>query len=259
MKKREFMELVAGRAGDIMEKRQNKLRVEHKTDNTPVTSVDIEINKYVAQQVHEHYPEDNVLGEELSVEKTDARGTWVVDPIDGTQPYISGLTLSTFVLAYVTNGEVTHGIIHNPFLRRTYYADTDTATERNGYQIRVNQADTVNQQVFGYEAEHTSPHPVIETRKELVENGARIMQFMSSNYTAALVAEGRFGGLLFAGDTPHDGAAVKIIVEQAGGKVTSLTGKQQRYDEPLSGYLATNGKLHGQILNSLTKQIKLKN
>jgi myo-inositol-1(or 4)-monophosphatase len=64
-----------------------------------------------------------------------------------------------------------------------------------------------------------------------------------------LVAGGEFAGEVFGGASPWDAAAVKIIVEEAGGTVTSLMGEDQRYDQKTNGFIASNGKVHAELVN----------
>jgi fructose-1,6-bisphosphatase/inositol monophosphatase family enzyme len=69
---------------------------------------------------------------------------------------------------------------------------------------------------------------------------------------SSLVARGALSGYIFPFSSPWDGAAVKLIVEEAGGKVTSLSGKTQRYDQGIDGFVVSNGKIHQDLLDIIS-------
>ena len=81
-----------------------------------------------------------------------------------------------------------------------------------------------------------------------------VTTFNSAVYAGMLIAQGSLVGEIFHHTNPWDGAAVKLIVEEAGGKVTDLEGKEQRYDKQINGYVASNGKLHGLLLELIHNQ-----
>jgi fructose-1,6-bisphosphatase/inositol monophosphatase family enzyme len=79
-------------------------------------------------------------------------------------------------------------------------------------------------------------------------DGVRAYSVCCATYEAALVARGKTAGIIFPGNSPWDIAAVKIIVEEAGGKVTDLTGNEQRYDQPIHGAVVSNGVIHDRLV-----------
>ena len=81
-------------------------------------------------------------------------------------------------------------------------------------------------------------------------NGASVITLCSCMYAGTLVASGEFSAEVFAGKHPHDGAALKILIDEAGGKMTDLAGNEQRYDIPMkmNGYVASNGLCHEELL-----------
>ncbi len=254
MNKESFCETVARRAGRIMVKYfYEEKRVDWKDDHTPVTVADRRINQHVISMVDEYYPDDDVLGEEQSSVENTSNRVWVCDPIDGTTPFSHGIPTATFSLAHVVNGEVITAVIYDPWEDRLYYASQGDGTVVNGEPVSVNDKDSVSDAVFGLEASASSPYPVGDIRGELDQRGANVLGLMSSNYTSMLIASGELSGLVYAGDKPYDGAAVKLIVEEAGGRVTDVYGGEQRYDEAIQGYVASNSRLHDQLLDVLPR------
>ncbi len=76
----------------------------------------------------------------------------------------------------------------------------------------------------------------------------------SPQYAGMLVALGKITAQVFAFSTPWDAAATKVIVEEAGGRVTDLDGKDQVYDRKINGFVATNGKIHDELVEVLKKR-----
>jgi fructose-1,6-bisphosphatase/inositol monophosphatase family enzyme len=87
--------------------------------------------------------------------------------------------------------------------------------------------------------------------------GVKLMRLCSVVYPSALVAAGELAFTIFPHVTAHDGAAIKVIVEEAGGKVTNIFGQEQRYDEEIQGFIASNGVLHEKLV-SLRKELVIK-
>jgi fructose-1,6-bisphosphatase/inositol monophosphatase family enzyme len=123
----------------------------------------------------------------------------------------------------------------------------------NGEAVSVNDKDGVEDAVFGLEASASSPYSVGGVDERLDDNGGNVVRLMSSNYTSMLIASGELAGIVYAGDKPFDGAAVKLVVEEAGGRVTDIYGEEQRYDKSLRGYVASNGLVHDELLDFITR------
>ena len=253
MNKESFCETVARRAGRIMVKYfYEEKRVDWKDDHTPVTVADRRINQHVISMVDEYYPEADVLGEEQSSVDQSSEEVWVCDPIDGTTPFSHGIPTATFSLAHVVGGDVVTAVIYDPWEDRLYYASQGSGTVVNGEPVSVNDKDGVEDAVFGLEASASSPYSVGGVDERLDDNGGNVVRLMSSNYTSMLIASGELAGIVYAGDKPFDGAAVKLVVEEAGGRVTDIYGEEQRYDKSLRGYVASNGLVHDELLDFIT-------
>ena len=87
-----------------------------------------------------------------------------------------------------------------------------------------------------------------------MEQGLSMVNVGSAHYMGNQVAVGNYAALIFNNNTPHDVAALKVLVEEAGGRVTDLWGKEQRYDRPVHGALISNGTMHEKLLG-LTSQL----
>lgn len=215
-----------------------------KEDMSPVTQADIEINEMVIQEVKIYYPDYEVLGEEISTNKEDGRKLFVVDPIDGTYMFTIGCPLFVFSAAIVIDGESIAGIVANPLAKRTLIAEKG----KGAYVVEENKKITVSTKNTLKEAFINIPWKDVPTTQQLIEQGASVMQVYSIIEAAALVATGGFDGVIFRFNSAVDIAAAKIIIEEAGGKVTDINGNEQRYDREINGAIISNTYIHDELI-----------
>lgn len=253
----EFAKSLAYQAGDIM-LAYFKVGVDNqlKADKSPVTEADIKINDLVIKAVNSKYPEHSILGEEASHIKEGSQYVWVCDPIDGTIPFTHGIPTNMFSLALVKDGEPTLGVLYDPYMERLYSAEKNNGAFLNETAIVVNNKRDPNELRVGLSSPPRSRSfcDMGRLQANLYKKGIRFFYFGSTTYETALVASGQITASIFSGKTAHDIAAAKIIVEEAGGKVTDLQGNEQRYDKPINGAIVSNGEAHKALLELIHSQ-----
>lgn len=223
-----------------------------KEDNTPLTKADTEINDLVIKRINETYPEHSIHGEEKSDKKENSKYVWVCDPIDGTMPFSNGLPIFTFSIALVdqSNGQPILGLVNDPIMKNMYWAYKNGGAYRNGQKILVSKSDTLFNSYLNTDGSGNllgfSNMPLIKT---LSEKKCKVMKLLSFIYGGILVSSGKFIGAVFYGAFAHDVAALKIITEEAGGRVTDLNGEERRYDEDGLGCILSNGLVHKELLD----------
>lgn len=223
-----------------------------KEDNTPLVKADTEINDLVIKRINETYPEHSIYGEERSEIKENSKYIWVCDPIDGTMAFSCGLPMFVFSIALVdqSNGQPVLGLINDPVMKNMYWAYKGSGAYRNSKKIFVSKNDTF---LNTYSLTGASGRDVgfsnLPVHKVLGEKKSRVMKFPSFVYGAIQVANGKFVGGAFYSKYAHDIAALKIITEEAGGKVTDLNGEERRYDQDGLGCIVSNGILHKELLD----------
>lgn len=231
-----------------------------KEDNTPLTIADTEINDLVIKRINESYPEHSIYGEEKSDKKEGSKYIWVCDPIDGTMAFSCGIPTFVFSLALVdqSNGLPILGIINDPVMRNMYWAYKGNGAYRNGKKISVSGSTELRNTYLNTAASGKSVGfsnlPFI---KKLSEIKCAVMKFPSFIYGGIQVANGKYSGAVFFKEYGHDVAALKIITEEAGGKVTDLNGEERRYDQDGIGCIISNGILHEELLK-IVQESKLK-
>jgi len=222
-----------------------------KGDNTPLTQADTEINDLVIQRVNERYPEHSIYGEEKKDVKKDSTYIWVCDPVDGTMPFSNGLPIFTFSLALVNqaDGQPIVGVVNDPIMKHMYWATKGGDAYRDGEKIFVSTSDNLINTYLNTEGSGRtlgfSNLPLLDT---LSIKKCKVMRLLSFIYGGIQVANGKFAGGVFYNPYAHDVAALKIITEEAGGKVTDLNGEERRYDEDGLGCIISNGILHDELV-----------
>ncbi len=242
-----FARSVAREAGDIMHKYYRiDQQITVKDDKTPVTIADTLINDMLIERVQAEFPQDGVIGEEASWE-TGRERVWVCDPIDGTVAFIMRVPTSMFSLALVVDGVPVLAIAYNPWTDDEYSAEIGRGAFRNSEKIAV------SQKVWGpgiHIAGSSGATDAIfdEKKAKLEDKKIYVNEFPGGVCKGCLIAEGAIEARIFMHDGAHDIAALKLIIEEAGGKVTDLDGNEQRYDQPINGAIMSNGKIHNELL-----------
>lgn len=251
-----FAKQIALQAGDIMLRNfRNGVDQREKIDKTIATRADEEINELVIKGVASKYPDHAVFGEEASSKHT-SKDLWVCDPIDGTFLFSKGIPCSVFSLAYVEDGDPKVGVIYDPFLKRLYSAIKGGGAYLNDDQIHVSSKKLDYRAALDVEDWPNSElnfDPMIKLGEK--ELGLDFYAIGSVAYTCSLVACGSFEAVVFAGKEAKsvDIAAAKIIVDEAGGKVTDAFGNEQRYDGDINGGVISNGVVHNDVISLIQR------
>ncbi len=257
----DFAKGLAQEAGEIMLRYfqvgvANELK-EHE-GNTPVTIADKAINSLVIEAVRKQYPLHAVIGEEESYRQENAGFTWVCDPIDGTIPYVMGMPTNVFSLALVdnSNGQPVVAVVYDPYMKRKYWATKNGGAFLNGLSIKTNATGDIKEALVGGSGGRSNVLKASEFKAAVIAVCYRPIIVNCVMYEAMLVASGQIAATVFPGAGCHDAVSAKLIVAEAGGKVTDVFGNEQRYDKPIRGAIISNGMIHDELV-SLAKTYKL--
>ncbi len=252
-----FAKEIAIEAGNIMSKYFNSNNGEYyKEDNTIVTKADNEINTFLIEQVKEKFPNHAVDGEEEKFDDSDF--LWVCDPVDGTCPYAKNIPISVFSLALVVQGESLLGVVYDPFMENMYSAIKGQGAFLNDKKISVNNIHLDDKKsISNFDNWPNSPYNIYPVVTELGKK-TYFLSLGSVIRACMCVATGEFNLALFPGTKNKncDIAAVKIIVEEAGGKVSNLFGKEQKYNTDINGAIVSNKLIHNEVVKVVNRFIK---
>jgi histidinol-phosphate phosphatase HisN, inositol monophosphatase family len=192
----------------------------------PVTEGDRAAEKAIRALITEHFPDHGVLGEEHENVGLDREHVWVIDPIDGTRSFISGLPVWGTLIGFQTNGRAAMGLMDQPFIGERYFAD-GTQTHYSGPDgervISVRDCGELgNATLFT-----TSPHIFTGTdleRYRAVEERVRLFRYGCDCYAYVLLASGQIDLVVENSLKPYDVGALIPIIEQAGGIITTWDG-----------------------------------
>lgn len=257
-KELEFAQGIAKEAGKIITQNfQIGMEKEWKEDNSPLTTADTKINELVVSEVRKAYPHHGIISEEGSVH-TGEEMMWICDPIDGTIPFAHGIPTCVFMLALTKEGKSLLGVIYDPFMNRLFHAVKGGGSFMNGKKITVSDTKTLENAAIGISYWKDANYQFPRTREVLMNAGSFTLDMGGTppvGYADVLVASGEFAGVIFPGEEVWDTAAPKIIVEEAGGKMTDVFGNEPDFRKQMKGHVASNGHLHQELLSIIRKEI----
>lgn len=252
----EFAKDVAKKAGEIMLKYFNVNNdATYKDDKTIVTLADKEINSYLINRVKEKFPDHSVDGEEEQFGKSNY--VWVCDPVDGTAMYARHIPVAVFSLALVVDGESKVGVVYDVFTDTLYSAIKGEGAYKNGEKISVNDYELDDMRsVSNFDMWPEAEYNLYDSFKQLGKK-TYFVGLGSVIRAGMCVASGEFNLAIFPGTKRKncDIAAVKVIVEEAGGKVTNLFGEDQRYDKDINGAIISNGIVHEEVIKTIKQKL----
>jgi len=192
----------------------------------PVTEADREAERVIRALIAAEFPEHGILGEEHGAENTGASHVWVIDPIDGTRAFISGVPVWGTLVGLTIDGDAVAGLMSQPFTGELFYADGSGAYyEGPGGPRRLASSKTEKLD----EATMFTTTPALfkgdmRGRYDRLEQAVRLPRYGTDCYAFAMVAAGHADIAVDAGLQSYDIVALIPIIEQAGGVITTWTG-----------------------------------
>ncbi len=197
--------------------------VETKSDDSPVTVADREAEAALRACIEDAYPDHGIFGEEYGFVRTEAEYTWVLDPIDGTKAFISGMPIFGTLIALMRNGKPILGIIDQPISGERWLGAAGRPSTLNGAPIATRKDSTLGT------ATHYTTHPDMFTDDERSRVDALLAQVSLSRYGGdcyayGLLATGFVDLVTEASLQIYDFMALVPVIEGAGGIMTDWTG-----------------------------------
>ena len=220
-------------AGKVsLELRNRGLTKEIKSDNTPVSNGDIEVNKIITKKINELTPHIPIVSEETSDNKSikNLNDFWLIDPIDGTYDYINNLDEFTINAGLIINKQPVAGLIYAPAKKRMFYSYGNTFAFEliDGKPVKLNKKNNFDKNKIKFVSYSKKIKPEIEKiHKELnVKEYVR----MKSSLKFCVIASGEFDGYVAEPRACEwDIAAGHAILKHAGGNVTDFEGNEILY------------------------------
>ena len=243
---------IAREAGEIIREGFGKsFKIEFKTgENNLVTEIDEASELLIVNFVKKNFPAHGILAEEGGSSNSNAEYIWVIDPLDGTSNFAHSLPIFAVSIGVQKNGETIAGVVYDIMNDIVYSAEKNSGAFSNEVKINVSDREKLSQSMlvtgFPYDIKD-NPGKAFE-RFELLTKSSRAMRRLgSAAIDFCYVAKGVFDGFWEVHLHPWDICAGKLIVEEAGGKVTDFKGNP--IDIFSKKILSTNGKIHTEIIN----------
>ena len=202
---------------------------ECKADESPVTAADKACEKLIVERLTREFPDDGILGEEGANRPCRNGRKWIVDPIDGTRDFVRGIPLWAVLIGLEQSGEVVAGAAHCPRQGLLGWASKGGGTFVNGARVRVSDINDPAQAVLSFNGFNKAGVTALADR--LLPWVAKFwaVRGLGGAVDALLVAQGQADVWIEPSAQPWDFAALKILVEEAGGRFASFAGKNTIY------------------------------
>lgn len=189
-----------------------------------VTEVDQESERLIVEKIKILYPEHSILGEEGGSIDNNSEYRWIIDPLDGTINYASGIPVFAVSIALEYNGESILGVVHLPYLEETFYSIKGKGSFMNGHRLNVgtkqNLVEAVIATGFPYDRASVGPDKNnINYFKHIMPKVRGVRRIGAAAYDLCLVAGGFLDGFWEMGLKPWDVSAARLIIEEAGGVI----------------------------------------
>jgi histidinol phosphatase-like enzyme (inositol monophosphatase family) len=192
----------------------------------PVTEADREAELAIRSLIRDTFPDHGILGEEFGAENVGNRHVWVIDPIDGTRAFISGLPLWGTLVGLTDHGDAVAGMMSQPFTGELFWAD-DAASHYDGPGGARRLATRDTSRIADATMCTTTPALFTGALREAydrLESSVRLARYGTDCYAYAMLAAGNVDLVVETGLQPYDIVALVPIIERAGGVITTWDG-----------------------------------
>jgi myo-inositol-1(or 4)-monophosphatase len=237
-------------AAELKKYFNGKFTISHKEGiNDLVTQADFASDKAIRSIIKSDFPDHGIVSEESDEKISTSEYKWIIDPIDGTVNFANAIPICCVSIGLEYKEEMLMGAVYNPIMNEFYFAEKGKGATLNGEKISVSNKTEVMTSclVTGFPYTYLDqPNGPLEVFSKLIRKGVPVRRLGSAAIDLCWVAAGRFDGFYEHYLHPWDSAAGFIIVEEAGGKVTNLKG--EKYSPYKPGIIATNGKIHEELV-----------
>ncbi len=229
-------------------------RVRHKGRIDLVTETDLAVEAFLKEKLSALAPGVDFMAEESAenIEKP-KKDCWIIDPVDGTTNFVHGLPFVATSVALWQNNRVSLGIVNIPALGECFYARRGAGAFKNGAPIHVSEVNDCGQALLATGFPYTireDMEVILAWLRQALAASQGVRRCGAAAIDLAYVAAGRFDSYYERGLKPWDFSAGWLLVEEAGGRVSDMDGREFSFGP---GILASNGLLHDGMVEMLSK------
>ena len=242
-----FLEETIRAAGSITLKYFNNetANIELKSNDSPVTQADRESETYIRERLEKYFPQDSIIGEEFGEKKGSNSRTWILDPLDGTKTFITGVPLYGTMIALEEDSEVIQGAVYMPALNELVIAGRGEGCFWNGSRCQVSKIDQIERSTFVTTDDYRLRKIIGAERHHEIFSGVKLFRTWGDCYGHLLVATGRAEAMFDPKMEIWDAAPMGVIMEEAGGQFADFNGNRSIRGGSL---LSCNSALFEQLL-----------
>lgn len=212
------------------------------------TQADVESENKVIEIIKANFSEHNIIAEESGSVDNGSEYSWVIDPIDGTIPFVDGVSTFGVSVGLLKNNKPFVGAINMVAQNELYWGEKDMGAFKDGKQIQVRQENNLKNSTIALEFGHNARNEKLEKMfKPILEKVRYAYVFGSAVKDMMSVAEGVIDAT-FLRAHPWDFAAGAILVTEAGGKVTDPQGNEPDFISPTFELICSNGLIHEDLV-----------
>ncbi len=251
---KKFAVSIAHEAGAFLKERFGGRHViDYKGEINIVTEADRLSEEILKSKIHREFPDHGILAEESPEIDSRSDYRWIIDPLDGTTNYAHGYPVFCVSIALEQKGKAILGVVYNPMLDETFTAEPGQGAFLNGERISVSRTEDLSRSLLatGF------PYDIRENRDNnlnyfvsMATRAQAIRRAGSAALDLAYLASGRFDGFWELRLKPWDTAAATLLVREAGGIVSDLSGGSFSLES--TSVLASNGIIHQEMLSVFT-------
>jgi histidinol-phosphatase len=235
--------------------RATDLVVETKPDLTPVTEADRAVEELIRSRLAEVRPGDVVLGEEFGTSGEADIGSggrrWIVDPIDGTKGYARGIPVWATLIALEVDGDLVAGVVSAPALGSRWWAARGMGAQRDGEVVSVSQVSRIEDAHLAYDSVDAFESVGLDAEFLALARRCWRVRGFGDFWAHMLVADGSIDiAVEVGGLAVWDIAAVKVVVEEAGGRCTDVRGDACI---DTGDVISTNGLVHDDVVAAFAR------
>lgn len=260
-----FAEKIIIDAGKILLDYKNKFKIiKHKKEFLDIaTDADYAAEKYIVGELNKKFPGHNIFSEEKGTEFKKSDYTWVIDPLDGTRQFARGLTFFNVSIALEYKDEIVIGVVYVPSTNELFSSLKGNGVTLNGKRIYVSQQKEIKNSLLwirppNYNNSRSEFDLNISLFAKLAKLINRFQPFTEDVKSLAGVAQGGIEAFIVGLKGPNwwDVAPGILMVKEAGGKVTDFKGNPIKNRDLTKGLIASNGRIHNQLLNIVKNHYK---
>jgi len=243
----------AVKAGKLLRENIDGIRkISYKGDINLVTEMDTRSERAIVETLRSSFPGHGMLAEEETDLQNQSGFLWIIDPLDGTTNYAHGYPCFSVSIALQHEGQVIVGVVYDPMRDELFSAEKGSGSFLNGNKITVSRTSSLIQSLlatgFPYDRKECAKNN-LDFFRHLLMASQEVRRDGSAALDLCSVAAGRFDGFWELKLKPWDVAAGSLIVLEAGGRISTLSGNTMELDA--GEILASNGRIHEQMMDVL--------